>query len=81
MPLIFELSCEMAYPVGESPATGFLNMLNNIAACFFLLMFSIPNIGMYVICMNDRFSSGKECYILVLKKKEITMFKYSSYHT
>lgn len=44
-PLIFELACEIAYPVGEGTANGMLTLLNNIFGGLFLLIMLDPNIG------------------------------------
>ena len=44
-PLLFELSCENSYPIGEGLTTGFLTWLANITGFVFLLVLMIPNIG------------------------------------
>ena len=44
-PLLFEYSCEAAYPTGESAANGFLNWILNIISMLFFAIFAIPDIG------------------------------------
>ena len=44
-PILFELSCEQAYPIGEGMTTMLLTYTNNILALVFLSVSSLPNIG------------------------------------
>ena len=44
-PLLFEMGCELAYPNGESAATGILNYINNVTGLVFLGLFAVPGIG------------------------------------
>lgn len=45
IPLLFELSCEMAFPVAEGITNGILTMISNIATLLFLGILMIPNIS------------------------------------
>ena len=44
-PLLFELTCETTYPVGEGVTTGFIAWSANLTGFIFLLVLMIPNIG------------------------------------
>jgi len=45
IPIFFEMSVEVTYPVHESIVGGFLTTFYNLVAIVFLLLFFIPNIG------------------------------------
>ncbi|XP_025082550.1 disrupted in renal carcinoma protein 2 homolog [Pomacea canaliculata] len=45
IPFLYELACELAYPVGEATSNGILTMVNNFTGIIFLLVLMIPNIG------------------------------------
>jgi len=45
VPLMFELSCELAYPTSEGAANGLLTYINNIGGLIFLGVFSFKGIG------------------------------------
>ena len=45
IPIYFEMTVEVTYPVHESIVGGFLAGFYNLAAIIFLLLFFIPNIG------------------------------------
>ncbi|XP_059151236.1 solute carrier family 49 member 4 homolog [Physella acuta] len=45
VPLMCELSCELAYPTSEGAANGFLTYLNSVAVMLFLVVFSFPDVG------------------------------------
>ncbi|XP_076455678.1 solute carrier family 49 member 4-like [Babylonia areolata] len=45
VPLMFELSCELSYPVGEGTTNVILTIVNNIFGLIFLLLMMIPGIG------------------------------------
>lgn len=45
IPLLFELSCEVAFPVAEGITNGILTMASNIATLLFLGILMIPNIS------------------------------------
>jgi uncharacterized membrane protein len=47
VPLLFELSCELAYPIGEGSAAGVLTLISNFCGLLFLAVFSFPNIGKF----------------------------------
>ena len=47
VPLIFELGCELTYPVGEGTTNGVLTTINNLGGLVFLLVLMIPNIRTY----------------------------------
>jgi FLVCR family MFS transporter len=44
-PLVYELVCEAAYPVGEGVACSFLQMLFALAGILFTSVQEIPNLG------------------------------------
>ncbi|KAK6186018.1 hypothetical protein SNE40_008137 [Patella caerulea] len=50
VPLLFELACELAYPIGEGTTNGVMTILNNLGGLIFLFILMIPNIG--TIWMN-----------------------------
>lgn len=45
IPLFYELSCEVSYPIAEGITGAFLTLLNNIFGVLFLLALQIPSIG------------------------------------
>ncbi|VDI56415.1 MFS transporter, FLVCR family, disrupted in renal carcinoma protein 2 [Mytilus galloprovincialis] len=45
IPLFYELSCEVSYPIAEGITGAFLTLLNNSFGVMFLLALQIPNIG------------------------------------
>ncbi|CAC5412617.1 DIRC2 [Mytilus coruscus] len=45
IPLFYELSCEVSYPIAEGITGAFLTLLNNTFGVIFLLALQIPNIG------------------------------------
>ncbi|XP_055859785.1 solute carrier family 49 member 4-like [Biomphalaria glabrata] len=45
VPIMFELGCELAYPISEGAANGVMTLLNNLGGLIFLLIFFIPNVG------------------------------------
>ncbi|XP_046553121.1 solute carrier family 49 member 4 homolog isoform X2 [Haliotis rubra] len=45
VPLLFEMSCELTYPIGEGTTNGVLTLMNNIGGLVFLFVLMIPNIG------------------------------------
>ncbi|XP_064597874.1 solute carrier family 49 member 4-like [Liolophura sinensis] len=45
VPLIYELACEITFPISESVTTSALAMYNNVAGLIFLLVMMIPNIN------------------------------------
>ena len=45
VPMLFELSCEVAYPASESAANCVSIVINNILGASFLIPFAIPHIG------------------------------------
>ncbi|ESP01117.1 hypothetical protein LOTGIDRAFT_139886, partial [Lottia gigantea] len=45
IPLLYEIACELAYPIGEGTANGLMIMMNNIGGIIFLSVLMIPNIG------------------------------------
>ncbi|XP_050395913.2 solute carrier family 49 member 4 isoform X2 [Patella vulgata] len=45
VPLLFELACELAYPIGEGTTNGVMTILNNLGGLIFLFILMIPNIG------------------------------------
>ena len=45
VPLLFELACEISYPVGEGITNGVVTVMNNIAGLIFLFIMMIPNIS------------------------------------
>ncbi|KAH9496079.1 hypothetical protein Btru_012683 [Bulinus truncatus] len=45
VPIIFELGCELAYPISEGAANGFMTLLNNMGGLIFLGAFFIPDVG------------------------------------
>ncbi|ESO83026.1 hypothetical protein LOTGIDRAFT_133974, partial [Lottia gigantea] len=49
-PLLYELGCELAYPIGEGTVNGMMTIMNNLAGLIFLFILMIPNIG--TIWMN-----------------------------
>ncbi|KAL8558084.1 hypothetical protein ACOMHN_036743 [Nucella lapillus] len=44
-PALFELSCELAFPVGEGMTAMLLTFTNNALSLLFLSLFSLPGIG------------------------------------
>jgi len=45
IPILFEMTAEMAYPVNEGLVGGFLTCFYNLVGIIFLFLFFIPNIG------------------------------------
>ncbi|XP_046553131.1 solute carrier family 49 member 4 homolog [Haliotis rubra] len=45
IPIIFEMGCELTYPIGEGTTNGAMTLMNNAGALVFLLVLMIPNIG------------------------------------
>ncbi|XP_025084665.1 disrupted in renal carcinoma protein 2 homolog [Pomacea canaliculata] len=45
LPLLFEIGCEQAYPIGEGTTTVVLLLLSSIGGVLFLFIGMIPNIG------------------------------------
>ena len=50
-PILFELACEQAYPIGEGMTTMLLTYTNNVLALGFLTISSIPGIGRVTVVM------------------------------
>lgn len=50
-PILFELACEQAYPIGEGMTTMLLTYTNNVLALGFLTISSIPGIGRVRVVM------------------------------
>lgn len=46
VPLLFEMSCELTYPIGEGTTNGILTLMNNIGGLVFLFVLMVPSIGM-----------------------------------
>ncbi|XP_046357517.2 solute carrier family 49 member 4 homolog [Haliotis rufescens] len=44
-PLIYELTCELTFPIGEGTTNSILTLVNNIFGFVFLLIPTLPNIG------------------------------------
>ncbi|XP_041371393.1 solute carrier family 49 member 4 homolog isoform X2 [Gigantopelta aegis] len=44
VPLIFEMSCELTYPIGEGTTNGVLTTVNNLGGLIFLGVLMIPDI-------------------------------------
>lgn len=55
-PLIYELTCELTFPIGEGTTNSILTLVNNIFGFVFLLIPTLPNIGKYFntppVCSN-----------------------------
>ena len=45
IPLLFEVCCELAYPVSEAIASGMQILMFNLVGIIFLSTFFVPNIG------------------------------------
>ncbi len=60
IPLFYELSCEMCYPVAEGITGGYLTFLNNFVGIVLLFMFYINHIGKYFIHYNERAHFNKQ---------------------
>ncbi|XP_046357431.2 solute carrier family 49 member 4-like isoform X1 [Haliotis rufescens] len=45
VPLLFEMSCELTYPIGEGTTNGILTLMNNIGGLVFLFVLMAPSIG------------------------------------
>ncbi|XP_046553132.1 solute carrier family 49 member 4 homolog [Haliotis rubra] len=45
IPIIFEMGCELTYPIGEGTTNGAMTLMNSAGALVFLLVLMIPNIG------------------------------------
>ena len=48
--LFYELAVETTYPVAEGITTGLLTTMNNAGCLVFLLVPSIPGLGLHVMC-------------------------------
>lgn len=47
VPLLYELSCELAYPTGEATSNGIMTIANNFVGLIFLFVLMDPNVGTY----------------------------------
>jgi len=47
LPLIYEMSCELAYPIHEGIVGVSITIAINVAAVVFLLLGLVPNIGVF----------------------------------
>ncbi|PVD36115.1 hypothetical protein C0Q70_03088 [Pomacea canaliculata] len=45
VPLLYELSCELAYPTGEATSNGIMTIANNFVGLIFLFVLMDPNVG------------------------------------
>ncbi|XP_046357515.2 solute carrier family 49 member 4 homolog isoform X1 [Haliotis rufescens] len=45
IPIVYEMGCELTYPIGEGTANIAMTLMNNVGALIFLLVLMIPNIG------------------------------------
>ncbi|XP_050395918.2 solute carrier family 49 member 4 [Patella vulgata] len=45
IPLLYELACELAYPIGEGTTNGVVTILNNLSGLIFLFILMVPDIG------------------------------------
>ena len=60
VPLLFELSCEVTYPVAEGITAGIVTWLSNLAGLIFLFIMMIPNIGKFFNLENLYWFSRKK---------------------
>ncbi len=45
IPLFYELTCEVCYPVAEGISGGLLSAQGNMAGLLIFIVFDIPNVG------------------------------------